>query len=53
MKYGVDVEAQIVHWVREGQLDQLMGDDVAQITDQGSCPWLTGILAPRRCARSR
>ncbi len=31
MKYGVDVEAQIVHWVREGQLDQLMGDDVAQM----------------------
>lgn len=31
MKYGVDVEAQIVQWVREGQLDQLMGDDVAQM----------------------
>lgn len=31
MKYGVDIEAQIVQWVREGQLDQLMGDDVAQM----------------------
>jgi glycerophosphoryl diester phosphodiesterase len=31
MKYGVDVEAQIVQWVREGELDQLMGDDVAQM----------------------
>lgn len=31
MQYGVDVEAQIVEWVREGQLDQLMGDDVAQM----------------------
>lgn len=31
MQYGVDVEAQIVDWVRDGQLDQLMGDDVAQM----------------------
>jgi glycerophosphoryl diester phosphodiesterase len=31
MTYGVDVEAQIVQWVREGELDQLMGDDVAQM----------------------
>ncbi|KKX26222.1 glycerophosphodiester phosphodiesterase family protein [Rhizobium sp. LC145] len=31
MQYGIDVEAQIVQWVREGQLDQLMGDDVAQM----------------------
>ncbi|CDZ67051.1 Glycerophosphoryl diester phosphodiesterase family protein [Neorhizobium galegae bv. orientalis] len=31
MKYGVDVEDQIVRWVREGELDQLMGDDVAQM----------------------
>ena len=29
--YGVDVEAQIVQWVREGPLDQRMGDDVAQM----------------------
>lgn len=31
IKYGVDVEAQVVQWIREGQLDQLMGDDVAQM----------------------
>jgi len=31
MTYGVDVESQLVQWVREGQLDQLLGDDVAQI----------------------
>lgn len=31
MQYGVDVEAQVVQWVREGQLDQLLGDDVAQM----------------------
>lgn len=29
--YGVDVEAQVVQWVREGQLDQLISDDVAQV----------------------
>lgn len=32
MQYGTDIEAQIVQWVREGQLDQLLGDDVAQVT---------------------
>lgn len=32
MQYGTDIEAQIVKWVREGQLDQLLGDDVAQVT---------------------
>lgn len=30
-QYGVDVETQLVQWVREGQLDQLLGDDVAQV----------------------
>lgn len=29
--YGVDVEAQVVQWIREGQLDQLISDDVAQV----------------------
>jgi glycerophosphoryl diester phosphodiesterase len=32
MQYGVDIEAQIIQWVREGQLDQLLGDDVSQVT---------------------
>ncbi|KEA04452.1 phosphodiesterase (plasmid) [Agrobacterium fabrum] len=31
MQHGVDVEAQVVQWVREGQLDQLLGDDVTQV----------------------
>ena len=31
LQYGVNVEAQVVQWVREGQLDQLLGDDVAQV----------------------
>ncbi|WP_375450045.1 glycerophosphodiester phosphodiesterase [uncultured Devosia sp.] len=31
MQYGVDVESKIVQWVRDGQLDQLLGDDVAQV----------------------
>nr|WP_015084428.1 glycerophosphodiester phosphodiesterase family protein [Agrobacterium radiobacter]AFX65643.1 Agrocinopine phosphodiesterase protein [Agrobacterium radiobacter] len=31
IQYGVDVEAQVVQWVREGQMDQLLGDDVAQV----------------------
>jgi glycerophosphoryl diester phosphodiesterase len=31
MKYGVDVESQVIQWVREGQLDQLLGDDVEQV----------------------
>ncbi|KAF9874076.1 hypothetical protein CkaCkLH20_08448 [Colletotrichum karsti] len=29
--YGVDVEAQVIQWVREGLLDQLISDDVAQV----------------------
>ena len=32
MKYGTDIESQVKQWVREGQLDQLLGDDVAQVT---------------------
>lgn len=32
IQYGVDIEAQIVQWGREGRLDQLLGDDVAQVT---------------------
>ncbi|UNI17112.1 Glycerophosphodiester phosphodiesterase [Purpureocillium takamizusanense] len=30
--YGVDVEAQVISWVREGLLDQIVSDDVAQTT---------------------
>ncbi|RUV79079.1 phosphodiesterase [Mesorhizobium sp. M5C.F.Ca.IN.020.14.1.1] len=30
--YGVDVEAKVVQWVREGQLDHIISDDVAQMT---------------------
>ncbi|RDW75394.1 hypothetical protein BP6252_06536 [Coleophoma cylindrospora] len=29
--YGVDVEAQVINWVREGLLDQILSDDVAQV----------------------
>jgi len=29
--YGVDLRAQVVQWVREGQLDQIICDDVAQM----------------------
>ncbi|WP_263065240.1 hypothetical protein [Dickeya dadantii] len=29
--YGVDIDAQVVQWIRDGQLDQLLGDDVAQV----------------------
>ncbi|KAH8809430.1 agrocinopine phosphodiesterase [Xylogone sp. PMI_703] len=29
--YGADVEAQVVEWVREGLLDQVISDDVAQV----------------------
>ncbi|WP_029075009.1 glycerophosphodiester phosphodiesterase [Kaistia adipata] len=29
--YGIDVEAMVVEWVRQGQLDQLISDDVAQV----------------------
>ncbi|MQB08151.1 phosphodiesterase [Agrobacterium tumefaciens] len=31
MQYGVNVEAQVVQGIRDGQLDQLLGDDVAQV----------------------
>ncbi|MBL0867756.1 phosphodiesterase [Pectobacterium carotovorum] len=30
-EHAVDIEVQIVQWIREGQLDQLLGDDVAQM----------------------
>jgi glycerophosphoryl diester phosphodiesterase len=30
--YGVDVEAQVVNWIREGQMDQIICDDVAHVT---------------------
>ncbi|RSM03125.1 hypothetical protein CDV31_010609 [Fusarium ambrosium] len=30
-KYGVDIEAQAVGWVREGLLDQVISDDVEQV----------------------
>lgn len=29
--YGVDVEADVVGWIRDGQLDQLISNDVAQV----------------------
>jgi glycerophosphoryl diester phosphodiesterase len=29
--YGVDIEATVVQWVREGQLDHIISDDVAQM----------------------
>lgn len=29
--YGVDIEAQAIGWVREGLLDQVISDDVAQV----------------------
>jgi glycerophosphoryl diester phosphodiesterase len=29
--YGVDIEAQVINWVREGLLDQIISDDVAQM----------------------
>lgn len=29
--YGIDVEAQTVQWIREGQLDHIISDDVAQM----------------------
>jgi len=31
MQYGVDTERQVIQWVREGQLDQLLSDDVALV----------------------
>lgn len=29
--YGVDVEAQVINWVRQGQLDHIISDDVGQM----------------------
>jgi glycerophosphoryl diester phosphodiesterase len=29
--YGVDIEADVVGWIRDGQLDQLISNDVAQV----------------------
>jgi glycerophosphoryl diester phosphodiesterase len=29
--YGLDVEEQVVNWIRQGQLDQLISDDVSQV----------------------
>ncbi|WP_353806806.1 glycerophosphodiester phosphodiesterase family protein [Mesorhizobium sp.] len=29
--YGVDIEARVVEWVREGRLDHIISDDVAQM----------------------
>jgi glycerophosphoryl diester phosphodiesterase len=29
--YGVDIEARVIQWVREGQLDHIISDDVAQM----------------------
>jgi glycerophosphoryl diester phosphodiesterase len=29
--YGIDVEAQVVQWVRDGRLDQIISNDVAQM----------------------
>ncbi|PON59161.1 Glycerophosphoryl diester phosphodiesterase [Parasponia andersonii] len=33
-EYGVDIEANVVQWIREGQLDQLISDDVAQPSER-------------------
>jgi glycerophosphoryl diester phosphodiesterase len=30
-EYGADIEADVVQWIREGQLDQLISDDVVQV----------------------
>lgn len=30
--YGVDIEARVIEWVRDGQMDQLLSNDVAQVT---------------------
>lgn len=29
--YGVDIEAEVVGWIRDGQLDQLISNDVSQV----------------------
>lgn len=31
--YGVDVEAKVIEWIRDGQLDQIISDDVAQMAN--------------------
>lgn len=31
VKYDLDVESQVIQWIRDGQLDQLLGDDVRQV----------------------
>lgn len=31
-EYGVDIEAKVVGWIRDGQLDQLISNDVEQVT---------------------
>lgn len=31
-EYGVDIEAQVVGWIKDGQLDQLISNDVEQVT---------------------
>ncbi|WP_421358933.1 MULTISPECIES: glycerophosphodiester phosphodiesterase [Agrobacterium] len=31
MTYGVDIEADVVRWIRDGQLDQLISNDVSQV----------------------
>jgi len=33
MAYGVDLRAQVVQWVREGWMDQILSDDVALVVD--------------------
>jgi len=33
VEYGVDLRAQIVQWVREGWMDQILCDDVASVAD--------------------
>lgn len=30
-EYGVDIEADVVEWIRDGQLDQLISNDVSQV----------------------
>ncbi|MDR5010928.1 hypothetical protein RGK87_18065 [Agrobacterium fabacearum] len=31
MQYGINVEAQVIQGIRDGELDQFLGDDVAQV----------------------
>lgn len=37
--YGVDVEGQVVHWIREGQVDQIISDDIAQVARLMRVAW--------------